>query len=214
MMIRAIQYLEKTSNYGMESTIIYSDEGKMSLHVQTDSDFAGCLFSGRSTTGYVVQMIGPNGTRAIIDWGSKRQSRAGSSSAEVETTALDYAINTSVLPLIQIFEFIYGYAPEVTVEVDNNATIDAIHSGYSLRMRHLPRSQRVSIARLHELFNDEELHMTLQRVDTEENTADVFTKAVDGTRLKKMTRNLSLLEKEQKKPYNVIKAGNKEPTGA
>ena len=81
-------------------------------------------------------------------------------------------------------------------------------------MRHLPRSQRVSIARLHELFNDEELHMTLQRVDTEENTADVFTKAVDGTRLKKMTRNLSLLEKEQKKPYNVIKAGNKEPTGA
>lgn len=214
MMIRVIQYLEKTSNYGMESTIIYSDEGKMSLHVQTDSDFAGCLFSGRSTTGYVVQMIGPNGTRAIIDWGSKRQSRAGSSSAEVETTALDYAINTSVLPLIQIFEFIYGYAPEVTVEVDNNATIDAIHSGYSLRMRHLPRSQRVSIARLHELFNDEELHMTLQRVDTEENTADVFTKAVDGTRLKKMTRNLSLLEKEQKKPYNVIKAGNKEPTGA
>ncbi len=72
----------------------------------------------------------------------------------------------------------------------------------------------MSIARIHELFNDSELHITLQRVDTEENTADVFTKAVDGRRLNKMTRNLSLLEKEQQKPNDINPAGKKEPTGA
>ena len=64
--------------------------------------------------------------------------------------------------------------------VDNMQTIQAVEKGYSKKMRHLPRTQRVCIGALHEAITDEELRTGLAHCSTLEQKADIFTKAMDA----------------------------------
>lgn len=191
-----MQYLQTSRDLVLESRVMYEDELNFSIESWTDSDYAGCLFTGRSTTGYLTQIAGSRGTKVTIDWGSKQQHRSGSSSADCEITALDYAMNNSILPMEQIFTFAMEYQPRVTVRVDNNAAIEAVKAGYSVRMRHLPRTQRVSISRLHDMFVDEEMNMNLTRVNSDNNLADLFTKPLEGKRFQQMIKSIGLVYKQ------------------
>ncbi len=64
-------------------------------------------------------------------------------------------------------------------KVDNVQTIQAVTKGYSKRLRHLPRTQRVCLGMLHEMLNDPELEMSLEHCPALQMKADLFTKALD-----------------------------------
>ena len=63
--------------------------------------------------------------------------------------------------------------------IDNLQAISAINKGYSKKLRHLCRTQRVAIGLLNECVNDPELMMTIKHQRTDGMKADIFTKALD-----------------------------------
>ena len=70
----------------------------------------------------------------------------------------------------------------LVVNEDNQACIQAIKKGYSPTLRHLKRTQRVSVAQLHETFEERGSEhegdgpVTLRHADTKQHKGDVFTK--------------------------------------
>lgn len=72
-------YLKHTPNLGLH----FRREGiDRDLHAYVDSDWAGCLVTRRSTTGYVVKLAG-----SPVSWSSRRQRTVATSTCEAEYVA-------------------------------------------------------------------------------------------------------------------------------
>jgi hypothetical protein len=73
---------------GTLSTGLHLSSGPVvSLTAYSDVDWAGCLDSRRSTSGYCV-FLGDN----LVSWSSKHQTTVSRSSAEVEYRAVAHAV--------------------------------------------------------------------------------------------------------------------------
>ena len=57
--------------------------------------------------------------------------------------------------------------------------ISAIQKGYSKKLRHLRRIQRVAIGLLNDCVNDPELDVSVSHLGTDKMKADIFTEALD-----------------------------------
>ena len=66
---------------------------------------------------------------------------------------------------------------ELDVLEDNEATIKIINKGFSAKLRHVSRTHRVNIASLKEQFDMPNIN--LDYVNTAEQAADIFTKALE-----------------------------------
>ena len=64
------------------------------------------------------------------------------------------------------------------MNIDNNQAISAITKGYSKKLRHLARTQRVCIGLLNECLNDPEMQFLVQHCPTLVMKGDIFTKAL------------------------------------
>ena len=82
-----------------------------------------------------------------------------------------------------------GFPMPLEVLEDNQATIIIAKAGWSPKMRHVVRSHKVDLGSLGEEF-EEGSGVTLQYVDTTEQSADIFTKDLEPA---KWNRALSLL---------------------
>ena len=119
----------------------------------TDSDFGGCITSGRSTSGYTSMVRGKHGTKYLLSWGSKRQGYVAHSSAEAEIIALTYGLNMSILPSSMLIEQIHNIKNlKNKIFIDSNAAMQAVEASYSIKLRYLAKTQRISIARLNEIL--------------------------------------------------------------
>ena len=179
IMHELISYLNSTMDMGMLTIMDDRDIGNHKIQAYTDSDHGGCHITGRSTSGYVVSMVGEHGTKVIIDWGSKKQGLVAHSSAEAELVALMYATNMSIIPTAQMLKMIFRQ-PDMIVDtgIDNNAVREVAKVGYSIKLRYVSKTQRISLARVNEIY-ERTVGYSLSRVDTKDNTSDVFTKALD-----------------------------------
>ena len=59
---------------------------------------------------------------------------------------------------------------------DNQATILVVRKGYSPKLRHISRTHKVNLSCLSEVFSDDDV--SIEYVDTKEQAADIFTKAL------------------------------------
>ena len=73
--------------------------------------------------------------------------------------------------------------------------ISAIKKGYSKKLRHLLRTQRVAIGLLNDCINDSELKMTVQHCPTDVMKADLFTKALKGPKFQQALEMAGLVAK-------------------
>ena len=80
--------------------------------------------------------------------------------------------------------------------VDNTQAIAAAKKGYSKRLRHLGRTQRVSIGFLNDCIEDGELQISIIYVPTKEQKADVFTKAMTPGNFIEARRLIDMVEVE------------------
>ena len=81
------------------------------------------------------------------------------------------------MPMLNLWERLLKRPVTLRILEDNEATIKVIRKGYSSKLRHVSRTQRVNIASIHEAIS--EPNVILQYVETTKQAADVFTKSLD-----------------------------------
>ena len=122
-----------------------------------------------------TELPSSSSTWAPITGVAQKQSAMSDCTTEAELVALAKMVKSSVGPLQDLWETLLGRPVQVICEEDNSAAITVTQAGYSPALRCMKRQHSVSIAKLHEYFEDG-TH-TLQKCPTEEMAADGFTKA-------------------------------------
>ena len=114
----------------------------------------------------------------------KRQTSTAAHTQEAETVSLSDCLRDEALPLQNLMQAVLRRSLPVVFAEDNQACIQAVHKGYSPSLRHLVRTQRVSLGALHEVFVE---HSTDDKTTTTNSTTtttprrDDIAAATDAT---------------------------------
>ncbi|RVW19501.1 Retrovirus-related Pol polyprotein from transposon TNT 1-94 [Vitis vinifera] len=172
-------YLKKAPGLG----ILYSSQGHTRIECFSDANWAGSKFDRRSTTGYCV-FFGGN----LVAWKSKKQSVVSRSSAESEYRAMAQA----TCEIIWIHQLLCEVGMKCTMPAklwcDNQATLHiAANPVYHERTKHI----EVDCHFIREKI--EENLVSTGYVKTGEQLGDIFTKALNGTRVEYFCNKLGMI---------------------
>ena len=148
----------------------YGWQGAEQVSAYSDSDWAGCKRTARSTSGGIVM----RGGHHIKSW-SVTQKRVTLSSAEAELGALVKA-STEAIGILQMAEGLGRYT-FADVMVDSSAALAVVHRKGSGKLRHI----RVGQLWVQETAENEELKY--KKVHGEVNPADLNTKHLTRVRM-------------------------------
>ncbi|KAK9879752.1 hypothetical protein WA026_006815 [Henosepilachna vigintioctopunctata] len=173
---RLLRYLAGTRSHG----IIYKrDDDVETLKAYSDSDFAGDKMTRKSTTGYVVYY-----SNGPVSWSSRKQPVVELSSTEAEFIAAAESVK-EVLYLKALFECMILRNINVTLNIDNQSAISIIKNvQFNRRSKHID----VRFHFIHEKVN--EGLITVKYLCTEDNIADIFTKALNSVKFSKHKNEL------------------------
>jgi len=177
---RVLRYLRGTKDLGLKYT---RPAGNLlnRLCGYVDSDWAGCLDTRKSTTGYVLLLNG-----AVVSWKSKRQNVVALSSAEAEFMAASSLVQEVIY--IRKFLLNLGFPQESATEIgEDNRTCIAWSEGSvggSDRAKHIDLRQHF----VHEAVQRKIL--ALHPVKSEDNLADILTKPLPETNFKLLRQRL------------------------
>ena len=129
------------------------------MEVYTDADFASCPLSSKSTTGILVAARTGDCVYPL-HWVSRKQSSTARSTTEAETIALATAMFTEVENLQEYLGDILGFEIPVQYMQDNNTVITILRTGYSAKLRHMPRVHRVNVSSIYERLAEPHLQIT------------------------------------------------------
>ena len=68
--------------------------------------------------------------------------------------SLATALQAEVLPMLELVEYSLGRPIRLRCLEDNSQCFQAAETGYSAVLRHLPRTERVSIGVVHKTFSE------------------------------------------------------------
>ena len=123
------------------------------LVMSPDADLAGDLETTKSTSGLWIELQSADGKRCWpIAWRSTRQGSTASSTCEAETISMATALKSEALPLLELFGEALNRKVMLECREDNTQCISAVKSGYSAALRHLPRTERISVGVISETF--------------------------------------------------------------
>ena len=190
---RICRYLKGTRDKGL----IMSLKGNLNLNCYVDADFAGLYHHEdnqdpvcvKSRTGYVIQLGG-----CPLVWVSKLQREISLSTLEAEYIALSTAMR-DLLPMKELLQEVVskmttkkieGASVKSTVFEDNNSALQL-----SLSPKLTPRTKHIAVK--YHFFKSkigEDKGITIKRVDSVENVADIFTKGVQGDLYSQLRKKL------------------------
>ena len=159
-LFRLIWYIHHTKN----KTIVGWMGDKLEdthLALYADADFAGCSDSLRCTTGAHLNIQGPP-SRFPPGAISKRQGCVSHSTPEAEIVAADTALRSLGLPALSLWETVTSVQSSLCLYDDNQAMLAVARSGRNPTMRYMERTQGVSVAWLHEMFQQEHLALVYE----------------------------------------------------
>lgn len=164
---RIIKYLKGTLNFGL----IYFSNTTFAVRCYSDADYAGCLDTRKSTTGFCVTMGG-----SILSWCSERQDSVSRSTAESEYIAGSEAVRELVWLKRLLMELIGSFTPSLMM--DNASAAKLVKNPEQLkRTKHID----VRYHYIKEKFYKKEF--TLQEVSSHDQLADIFTKPMPLPRI-------------------------------
>ena len=134
----------------------------------TDSDFAGCSDTRRSTFGYIFKL-----TNCAISWRSRKQKSVATSTPEAEYMALAFAVKHYFWLLRRLQEF--GYDVIHSISMDNTGADDLV---YNLQIG--DKSKHIQVAFHFTCVLVENGTIVVLRTTSKENLADICTKTIVG----------------------------------
>ena len=177
--MRILKYLRGTLNHGLR----YNKDEQLDITGWSDSDWAGCLDTRMSTSGYVFTFAG-----GAISWKCKRQSIVARSTAEAELVALDLAAREALWLRKLKIELGIGEGSNIKIHEDNEAAI-----AISAEHRRTQRTKHIDIQYF--AISDDVLtgRLSVAPVASSENTADIFTKALGAVKFRKFRDQLGVV---------------------
>jgi hypothetical protein len=174
---RILKYVNGTSDYG----ILYSHCESHILVGYCDADWAGSADDEKSTSGGCF-FLGSN----LISWFSKKQNCVSLSTAEAEYIAA----GSSCSQLLWMKQMLSEYNVEqdvMTLYCDNLSAIN-------ISKNPIQHSRTKYIDIRHHFIRDlvEENVVTLEHVATDEQLADIFTKALDANKFEMLRGKLGI----------------------
>lgn len=177
---RVLRYIAGTLN----KNITYKancDKGILKCY--SDSDFGGCITTGRSTSGVVMMYAG-----GIISWLSQRQPTVATSTTEAEITAASDAVK-EVIWLMRLFGSLNVTLHVPVLQVDNCAAVKlAQNPEFHRRTKHID---------LKKLFIREKVcdgTINIAQISTSDQVADIMTKPLDKARLRYLCDCMGLMD--------------------
>ncbi|XP_060185225.1 uncharacterized mitochondrial protein AtMg00810-like [Lycium barbarum] len=173
---RIFRYLSGTTDWGLQ---LYKNS-PLALTIYSDSDWAGCSATRRSTSGFCI-FLGSN----LISWSAKKQPTVARSSIEAEYRALAVATAEAIWLQYILRDLGSFLTSPVSAKCDN---IGAIH------LAHNPvfHSRTKHVALDYHFVQEKISHgdLVVSHVHTSEQLADLFTKVLPSTRFRELTANL------------------------
>ncbi|CAN0840831.1 Retrovirus-related Pol polyprotein from transposon TNT 1-94 [Linum grandiflorum] len=165
---RILRYLKGTPQVG----IFFPSSCSLSLTAFADADYAGCLDTRRSTSGWCVKL-----GSSVISWHCKKQDRVAKSSTEAEYRSMSEVSSELVwLHRLLVELGVYCHVP-VQLYADN---MSAIHITTNPVLHERTKHIEVHVHYIRQLVSDGWLQ--LRYLTTEEQPADILTKAVCTSR--------------------------------
>jgi hypothetical protein len=161
---RVMRYLQGTKGYSL--TFKHADS--LEVFGYTDSDFAGCVDSRKSTSGYIFFLAG-----GAISWKSSKQTIVATSTMEAEFIAC-YEITTQALWLrnfIGGLKIVDSIARPIKIFCDNSAAVFFSNKSGS-------RSKHIDIKYLSVRDNIKRHEVFIEHISTESMVADPMTKGL------------------------------------
>lgn len=160
-----MQYLVSTRHLGIK----YRKEGStFTIQGYSDSNWAGCEVARKSISGYVIMASG-----GAISWKSKLQTIVAHSTIEAEYVGLSECAREIMWLRSLLFELGHGQEQATWLYGDNTASISVAEIP-----RTHARSKSIDI-RHHSIRGFVEAnHIKLKQINTQDMTADIFTKAL------------------------------------
>ena len=177
---RIFAYLKNDPGKG----IFYSGTHGLHLKGFVDSDFAGCEDSRRSTTGWVFTLAG-----GPISWSSQRQRTVATSTMDAEYIAGAEAAKEAVWirGFINDLRIPGVHIDVVPLYIDNNSALKLTRNPeFHSRSKHIDVKHHFVREKV------EQGVINTQRVDTTDNLADVFTKALPGPTHERVVHRMNL----------------------
>ena len=105
-----------------------------------------------------------------------------SSTPKAETISMTTGLKGEGLPMQNLFCAALGRTVHLRCLEGNTTAISAARADYSPALRHLPRTEHLSVSVLYEVFVDRD-DCTLQCQASDEHKGDMFTKQLDPSNL-------------------------------
>ncbi|KAL0377326.1 UNVERIFIED_CONTAM: Retrovirus-related Pol polyprotein from transposon RE1 [Sesamum radiatum] len=184
---RILRYLQGTKDFG----IWYKSTNDAKLVGYTDSDWAGSADDMKSTSGYTFSL-----GSGIFSWASKKQATVAQSSAEAEYIAAAAASNQATW-LRRILEDMGEKQEEpTTIYCDNKSAIAITKNPVQHnRTKHID----IKYHALREATTRGEIE--LKYCSTEEQLADMFTKALLRDKFEELRTKIGVSQKHIKEEY-------------
>lgn len=164
---RIIKYLKGTLNFGL----FYYSNTTFDVRCYSDADYAGCVETRRSTTGYCITMGG-----SILSWCSERQDSVSRSTTESEYIASSEAVRELVWLKRLLMELIGPFEPSLMM--DNASAVKLVKNPEQhKRTKHI----EVRYHFIREKYYNKEF--SIQEVSSHDQLADIFTKPMAKPRI-------------------------------
>jgi hypothetical protein len=177
---RILRYVSGTKFYGL----FYTSANDSNVVAYTDADWAGSLDDRKSTSGYAF-LFGGN----LVSWSSKKQPTVALSTAEAEYLVAS-STSTQAIWLSRLVEDLgMEVCKPIKVYCDNQSTISMTKNPvFHSRSKHIDIRHHF----IRELVQQEFLFFEFCK--SEDQLADIFTKALPKDRLEALRSQLGILK--------------------
>ncbi|XP_070009956.1 secreted RxLR effector protein 161-like [Nicotiana sylvestris] len=179
---KVMRYLQSIKDF----MLVYKKVDNLDLLVYSDSDFAGCQDTMKSTYGHIFMLAG-----GAISWKSEKQSITATSTMEAEFIICFETVSHAVwmknfLTKLQIIDFI---SKTVIIFIDNSAVVF-----FSKNNKRTRGSKHVSLKflKVRDIVKEGDIH--IEHISTKSMLADPLTKGLRPVVFDEHAKNMGILE--------------------